>query len=59
LKNLRYFRDKYATREYLAAKAKEVKGFRYALFMCGPFTEFAGSEFFGIDTKRHVIEAYR
>jgi uncharacterized protein YbjT (DUF2867 family) len=56
--NIRYFRDKYATREHLADKAKEVPGFKYTLLLVGSFTEFAASSFFGVDTEKHTVEAY-
>src|ERR1700761_3621210 len=37
LRDIRYFRDKYATREMLADKAREVPGFKYTLLMGGSF----------------------
>jgi uncharacterized protein YbjT (DUF2867 family) len=58
LRDVRYFRDKYATRETLAEKAKEVPGFKYTLLMTGSFTEFSASEFFGVDTVKHTVDTY-
>ncbi|KAF2428298.1 NAD(P)-binding protein [Tothia fuscella] len=58
LRNVRYFRDKYATRETLVEKAKEVSGFRYTLLMSGSFTEFSASEFFGVDTVKHTVDTF-
>ncbi|KAJ7456747.1 hypothetical protein B0H11DRAFT_2160926 [Mycena galericulata] len=56
--NNRYFRDKVVTRDHLAAKAKEVPGFRYTLVLTGPFTEYAVSSFNGIDFEKHTVEPY-
>jgi uncharacterized protein YbjT (DUF2867 family) len=58
LRDVRYFRDKHATRETLKEKAKEIKGFTYTLLLTGSFTEFSASEFFGVDTVKHTVEAY-
>lgn len=58
LRDIRYFRDKYATRETLAEKAKTVLGFKYTLLSTGSFTEVTASDFFGIDTVNHRVEAY-
>ncbi|KAF7337107.1 NAD(P)-binding protein [Mycena venus] len=54
----RYFRDKVATRDHLAAKAKEVPGFRYTLLLCGAFSEWAAGEFSGVDVRKHTVEVY-
>ncbi|KAJ7302721.1 hypothetical protein DFH08DRAFT_927703 [Mycena albidolilacea] len=54
----RYFRDKVATRDHLAAKAKEVPDFRYTLMLTGAFTDWAAGEFSGVDVKNHTVEAY-
>ncbi|KAJ7887027.1 hypothetical protein B0H14DRAFT_2337976 [Mycena olivaceomarginata] len=56
----RYFRDKVATRDHLAAKAKEVPDFRYTLMLTGTFTDWAAGEFTfsGIDVKNQTVEAY-
>ncbi|KAJ7214078.1 hypothetical protein GGX14DRAFT_444946 [Mycena pura] len=54
----RYFRDKLATRDHLAAKAKEYSDFRYTLILTGPFTEFAVSSFNGVDMETHTAEPY-
>ncbi|KAJ6512544.1 hypothetical protein C8R45DRAFT_890274 [Mycena sanguinolenta] len=54
----RYFRDKLATRDHLAAKAKEVPGFRYTLMLVGAFSEWAAGEFSGVDLENHTVVAY-
>ncbi|KAF7374268.1 NAD(P)-binding protein [Mycena sanguinolenta] len=54
----RYFRDKVATRDHLAAKAKEVSDFRYTLMLVGAFSEWAAGEFSGVDLKNHTVVAY-
>ncbi|KAJ6528933.1 hypothetical protein B0H19DRAFT_968764 [Mycena capillaripes] len=54
----RYFRDKVATRDHLAAKAKEVPDFRYTLMLTGAFTDWAAGEFSGVDVENHTVEAY-
>jgi uncharacterized protein YbjT (DUF2867 family) len=58
LRNVRYFRDKYSTREALKEKAKQVEGFKYTLLLSGSFTEFSASEVFGVDTVKHTVEAF-
>jgi uncharacterized protein YbjT (DUF2867 family) len=58
LRNVRYFRDKYSTREALKEKAKEVDGFKYTLLISGSFTEYSASGFFGVDTEKHTMEAF-
>ncbi|KAJ7248090.1 hypothetical protein C8J57DRAFT_1140013 [Mycena rebaudengoi] len=54
----RYFRDKVATRDHLAAMAKEVPGFHYTLLLCGAFSEWVAGEFSGVDLEKHTVEAY-
>ncbi|KAJ7111846.1 hypothetical protein C8R44DRAFT_632522 [Mycena epipterygia] len=54
----RYFRDKVVTRDHLAATAKAHPDFRYTLMLVGSFSEWAYSEFSGVDVKNHTIEAY-
>jgi hypothetical protein len=58
LANVRYFRDKHDTRRHLAKKTKETPGFRYTLLLTGSFTEWAVSDFFGVDTEKHTVEIY-
>ncbi|KAJ7662946.1 hypothetical protein B0H17DRAFT_991578 [Mycena rosella] len=54
----RYFRDKVVTRDHLRACAKDTPGFRYTLMLVGSFSEWAYSEFSGVNTEKHTIEAY-
>ncbi|KAJ7236586.1 hypothetical protein B0H12DRAFT_1256343 [Mycena haematopus] len=54
----RYFRDKVVTRDHLAAKAKEVPGFRYTLMIVGAFSEWAAGEFSGFDLEKHTVRSY-
>ncbi|KAF8120929.1 hypothetical protein K438DRAFT_1701261 [Mycena galopus ATCC 62051] len=54
----RYLRDKVATRDHLAAKAKEIPDFRYTLMLVGAFSEWAAGEFSGVDLDKHTVVAY-
>ncbi|KAJ6582861.1 hypothetical protein DFH09DRAFT_1029235 [Mycena vulgaris] len=54
----RYFRDKVVTRDHLAAAAAAHPGFRYTLVLVGAFSEWAYSQFSGVDTEKHTVEAY-
>jgi hypothetical protein len=58
LANVRYFRDKHTTRKHLAEKAKAISGFRYTLLLAGSFTEWAVTDFFGVDIEKHTVETY-
>jgi hypothetical protein len=58
LANVRYFRDKHLTRRHLVEAAEKVLGFRYTLLLCGSFTEWAISDFFGVDIEKHTVETY-
>jgi len=54
----RYFRDKVVTRDHLVAAAKAHPDFRYTLVLVGAFSEWAYSQFSGVDVEKHTIEAY-
>lgn len=58
LQVLRYFRDKYAVRDFLAQQAREGKVFKTTYLETGIFTEWAVSEFYGIDTDTGVARMY-
>ena len=58
LSGMRYFRDKFVTRDHLRLRAKEVAGFRYTIFITGIFTEWAVAEFHGVDTEKHTVRTY-
>jgi hypothetical protein len=58
LANVRYFRDKHLARQHLLETAKAVPGFRYTLLLTGSFTEWAISDFFGVDIEKHTVETY-
>ncbi|KAJ7642003.1 hypothetical protein FB45DRAFT_901570 [Roridomyces roridus] len=58
VRQFRYFRDKVVTRDHLAATARAQAGFRYTLMLVGQFSEWAYGSFSGVDTEKHVVEAY-
>jgi hypothetical protein len=58
LANVRYFRDKHLTRQHLVKTVSKVPGFRYTLLLTGSFTEWAISDFFGVDIEKHTVETY-
>jgi hypothetical protein len=58
LANVQYFRDKHATRKHLAEKAKAVAKFHYTLLLTGSFTEWAVTDFFGVNIEKHTVETY-
>ena len=58
LAHMRYFRDKFVTRDHLRAKAKELPDFRYTIFITGIFTEWAVGPFYGVDTENHTVKTY-
>jgi hypothetical protein len=58
LRDLCYFRDKYVVRDFLAQQAREGKVFKTTYLETGIFTEWAVSEFYGIDTDTGVARVY-
>ncbi|KAM0447857.1 hypothetical protein ACHAO4_008601 [Trichoderma viride] len=58
LRTFRYFRDKRATRDHLAAKAKEHPGFYYTLMLTGIFTEWTADPFYNVDVVAHTANPY-
>ncbi|KAI9690660.1 MAG: hypothetical protein M1820_009940 [Bogoriella megaspora] len=48
LKDIRYFRDKRATRDHLIATARTHANFRYTLMITGAFTEWTFNEAYGV-----------
>ena len=58
LAQMRYFRDKFVTRDHLRAKAKEYPDFKYTIFITGIFTEWAVGLFYGVDTVNHQVKTY-
>jgi len=58
LVHFRYFRDKRVARDHLVAKAKQYPDFRYTYILCGPFTEWAASSFYGVDVEKHTVTTY-
>lgn len=58
LRTFRYFRDKRATRDHLAAKAKEHSDFYYTLMLTGIFTEWTADPFYNVDVVAHTANPY-
>lgn len=58
LRTFRYFRDKRATRDHLAAKAKEHPDFYYTLMLTGIFTEWTADPFYNVDVVAHTANPY-
>lgn len=58
LRDLRYFRDKYVVRDFLAQQAREGEVFKTTYLETGIFTEWAVSEFYGVDTDTGVARVY-
>ncbi|KAF8195205.1 hypothetical protein K438DRAFT_1906563 [Mycena galopus ATCC 62051] len=54
----RYFRDKVATRDHLAATARAFPDFHYTLMLTGAFSEWAAGPFSGVDLEKHIVKAY-
>ena len=54
--DMRYFRDKQATRSYLRQKAAATPGFQYTLMITGIFTEWAIDAFYGFDHDECTAE---
>jgi len=55
LRNMRYFRDKYAVRGFVE---KGYEGVRFSYLETALFTEWLADEFHGIDAKKHTARAY-
>ena len=56
--DMRYFRDKQATRSYLRQKAAAVPGFQYTLMITGIFTEWALDTFYGFDHNNCTADIF-
>lgn len=55
LRSMRYFRDKYAVREFCEGSGG---GVRYTYLETALFTEWLADAFHGIDVKAHTARAY-
>jgi hypothetical protein len=56
--DMRYFRDKQATRSYLRQKAAATRDFQYTLMVTGIFTEWAVDAFYGFDHDKCTAEIF-
>ena len=54
----RYFRDKHATRDHLAMRAKENPSFKYTILLTGAFTEWLNHPAYGFDTETKTMTVY-
>jgi uncharacterized protein YbjT (DUF2867 family) len=58
LKDIRYFVDKHAVRNHLAAAAQAHPDFRYTLMLTGAFIEWTANEFYGVYPEKKEVIAY-
>ena len=59
LKGMKYFRDKYAVRDWVEGEGRNGgSGVRFSYLETALFTEWLADEFHGIDMKARTVRAY-
>lgn len=58
LADVRYFKDKYATRRHVEEKGTTVPGFHYTYLLTGSFTNWAVTDFFGVDQEKRTVKSF-